>query len=99
MVSGETSPLSAEERERLGLYAQHFNDHEFDRLRDMLSAEVRLELVGRVQETGRKQVGNYFGNYSKRLDWRMMPGRVEDLGAILAFDLDATESGPAYFIL
>ena len=65
----------------------------------MLSAEVRLELAGRVQETGRKQVGNYFGNYSKRLDWRMMPGRVEGLGAILAFDLDATESGPAYFIL
>ena len=99
MVSGETSPLSEEERERLGLYAQRFNDHEFDRLRDMLSAEVRLELVGRVQETGRKQVGNYFGNYSKRLDWRMMPGRVEGLGAILAFDLDATENGPAYFIL
>ena len=29
----------------------------------------------------------------------MMPGRVEGLGAILAFDLDATESGPAYSIL
>ena len=44
--SADSSPLSAEERERLGLYAQHFNDHNFDRLRDMLSAEVRLELVG-----------------------------------------------------
>ena len=98
-ASGETSPLSPEQRERLGLYAQHFNDHEFDRLRDMLSAEVRLELVGRAQETGRKQVGNYFGNYSKRLDWRMMPGRIEGLGAILAFDLDDAESRPAYFIL
>ena len=29
----------------------------------------------------------------------MIPGRVEGLGAILAFDLDATENGPAYFIL
>ena len=57
MISGETSPLLAEERERLGLYVQHFNDHEFDRLRDMLSAEVRLELVGHVQETAANRLG------------------------------------------
>ena len=97
--AAETTPLTQEARERLGLYAQHFNDHKFDRLRDMLSAEVRLELVGRVQETGRKQVGNYFGNYANKLDWRMAPGRVEGLGAILAFDLEQANDGPAYFIL
>lgn len=98
-AAAETSPLTQEERRRLGLYAQHFNDHNFDRLRDMLSAEVRLELVGRVRENGRQQVGNYFGNYSKRLDWRMMPGRVEGRSAILAYDLEQTDSKPAYFIL
>lgn len=97
--AAQSSPLSPEERERLGLYAQHFNDHNFDRLRDMLSAEVRLELVGRVREAGRRQVGNYFGNYSKRLDWRMMPGRLEGRGAILAFDVEEETGQPAYFIL
>jgi len=96
---GEASPLSPEERERLGLYAQHFNDHNFDRLRDMLSAEVRLELVGRVRESGPERVGNYFGNYSKRRDWRIIPGRVEGRGAILAFDLELAQDHPAYFIL
>ena len=97
--AAETSPLTPEERQRLGLYAQHFNDHNFDRLRDMLSAEVRLELVGRVRETGQQQVGNYFGNYSKRLDWRMAPGWVEGRSAILAYDLEQGDSKPAYFIL
>ncbi|MDA0230490.1 MAG: sigma-70 family RNA polymerase sigma factor [Proteobacteria bacterium] len=97
--AADSSPLTREERQRLGLYAQHFNDHNFDKLRDMLSAEVRLELVGRVRETGRQQIGNYFGNYSKRRDWRMMPGLVEGRGAILAFDLEHAGSKPAYFIL
>jgi len=93
------APLSPESRRRLGLYARLFNDHSFDELRDMLSAEVRLELVGRVDAQGREKVGNYFGNYSRKLDWRMAPGQVEGRDAILVFDLTQPEERPAYFIL
>ena len=94
-----TEPLSQAERQQLSLYARHFNDHDFDRLRDMLSAEVRLELVSRTHMRGKKEVGNYFGNYARAQDWLMMPGRVEGQPAMLVFDQEDAESGPAYFIL
>ncbi len=93
------SPLSAEERQCLSQYAEHFNARNFDKLRDMLAAEVRLELVSRIEANGRKEVGNYYSNYDRVDDWLMMPGRVEGRPAILAFDPVDSASGPAYFIL
>ena len=93
------APLSDDERKRLRLYAQHFNEREFDRLRDMLSEEVRLELVSRVRQQGKTQVGNYYGNYARAHDWLMAPGRVEGRPAMLAFDPDNKAGGPVYFIL
>ena len=95
----QIAPLSQAEAQRLSLYARHFNDHDFDRLRDMLAEEVRLELVGRVNLKGRKQVGTYFGNYAHVHDLLMMPGQVEGHPAMLAFDRERVESGPIYFIL
>ena len=95
----QTEPLSQREKRLLSLYARHFNDHKFDQLRDMLSQEVRLELVSRVHLRGKKQVGTYFGNYARVHDWLMMPGRVEGHPAMLAFDHEDAGSGPAYFIL
>ena len=93
------SALSAEERQCLSQYAEHFNARNFDKLRDMLAAEVRLELVSRIEANGRKEVGNYYSNYDRVDDWLMMPGRVEGRPAILAFDPVDSASGPAYFIL
>ena len=93
------APLSAEERGRLSSYAEHFNARDFDRLRDMLAAEVRLDLVSRAEAHGRKGVGNYYSNYDRVYDWLMKPGQVEGRPAMLAFDPEDSASGPAYFIL
>ena len=92
-------PLADGEKRKLALYADCFNAHEFDRLRDMLSEEVRLELVAIEDRQGREGVGGYYSNYRKRLDWIMAPGSVEGRPAILAFDRDDPSGPPAYFIL
>jgi RNA polymerase sigma-70 factor (ECF subfamily) len=91
--------LSAAQREQLAGYARLFNAHDFDRLREMLSAEVRLDLVSVENRSGAEAVGGYFGNYQKKRDWLMAPGRVEGRMAILAFDPDDPSGPPKYFVL
>ncbi len=95
----EAKPLPAEQRRKLTAYADHFNAHEFDRLREMLTREVRLELVAMENRQGRAGVGGYYANYLKRLDWIMAPGSVEGRPAVLAFDPDDPAGPPQYFIL
>ncbi len=94
-----SEPLPPSDQEKLELYARCFNAHDFDQLRDMLSAEVRLELVSLERRQGREAVGGYYSNYSKRLDWIMAPGLVEGRAALLAFDREDPASPPIYFIL
>jgi RNA polymerase sigma-70 factor (ECF subfamily) len=91
--------LSESRARQLTLYARLFNERNFDQLRDMLSAEVRLDLVSRTRMAGKQEVGTYFGNYAKVSDWLMVPGRVEGRAALLAFDPDDTVAGPIYFVL
>lgn len=92
-------PLPRDEREKLAFYARCFNAHEFDLLRDMLSAEVRLELVWRERREGREGVGDYYSNYQIRDDWLMAPGCVEGTPAMLAFDRNDPSGPPVYFVL
>lgn len=92
-------PLTNEEKERLSLYSRFFNEREFDKLRDMLSQEVRLELVSRTHLKGKAEVSNYYSNYSNVFDWLMVPGLVEGRPAMLSFDPEDVVAGPAYFIL
>ncbi|RWQ21177.1 sigma-70 family RNA polymerase sigma factor [Mesorhizobium sp.] len=91
--------LSAAERLLLNAYIDRFNARDFDAVRDMLAEEVRLELVARTRLNGRKEVGTYFGNYSRVQDWRFVPGFVEDRPAILVRDPNDPKAPPAYFIL
>lgn len=95
----DPEPLPADERRKLAVYARCFNAHEFDRLRDMLSEEVRLELVTMDRRTGRKGVGGYYSNYQKSDDWLMAPGAVEGRPAMLAFDRADPSAPPLYFVL
>lgn len=80
-------------------YASLFNNHEFDQLRDMLTEDIRLEVVARERRHGREPVGNYFSNYAIALDWRLVPGQVEGRPAAIVFDRDRPQDPPAYFIL
>ncbi len=90
-------PLDASSRERLANYIDRFNARDFDALRNMLSAEVKLDLVSRVERRGKEDVGEYFSNYSKVFDWRLARGVIEDKDAIFVF-IDGAAS-PSYFVL
>ena len=91
-------PLSAPERARLAAYADRFNAHDFDAVRDMLAEDVRLELVSRARMRGH-EVHRYFGNYASVDDWRLVPGQVDGRPAILVCDPKEPEARPAYFVL
>lgn len=91
--------LSASQAAALAKYAALFNAHDFDGLREMLSEEVKLELVSVESREGKQQVSGYYTNYSKRDDWLMVPGLVEGSPAILSFDRDDPTGPPTYFIL
>lgn len=92
-------PLSADKIKALNRYASLFNAHDFDGLRDMLSEEVRLELVSVDRRAGKKKVSGYYSNYAKRDDWHMIAGQVEGNPALLAVDRNDPTGPPLYFIL
>jgi RNA polymerase sigma-70 factor (ECF subfamily) len=93
-------PVLAEpERSLLAAYVDRFNARDFDTLRDMLADEVRLELVNKLRLNGRREVGNYFGNYDRIDDWHLVPGLVDRRPAMLVRDPRDPSGTPAYFIL
>jgi RNA polymerase sigma-70 factor (ECF subfamily) len=89
--------LDAADRRRLMAYIEKFNARDFDALRDMLSDDVKLELVAHSERRGKVEVGGYFSNYAKLSDWHMTLGVVDSEQAIVVFLKD--ESLPSYFIL
>ncbi|MFL6650530.1 MAG: sigma-70 family RNA polymerase sigma factor [Sulfurifustaceae bacterium] len=91
--------LTEPERSLLAAYVDCFNARDFDAVRDMLSDEVRLQLVNKTQLSGRRDVGRYFHNYSLIHDWRLVPGFVDRRPAILVCDPDDPRARPAYFVL
>lgn len=91
--------LSTAERLLLDTYIDRFNARDFDAVRDMLADEVRLELVARTRLNGRREVGTYFGNYSRVQDWHLVPGFVENRPVILVRDPNDPTGRPTYFIL
>jgi RNA polymerase sigma-70 factor, ECF subfamily len=91
--------LSKADRDRLGAYVAHFNARDFDAIRAMIADDVRLDLVNRTRLNGKAEVARYFGNYSKAVDWHLVPGLVEGRPAMLVFDPGEPASGPKYFVL
>lgn len=91
--------LSDTERAQLDAYVAHFNARDFDAIRAMIAADVRLELVNKTRMRGKAEVSRYFGNYSGVGDWHLVPGLVEGRPAILVFDPNAREAPPKYFML
>jgi len=91
--------LGEAERLRLADYADRFNAHDFDGIRDMLAADVALELVGRARLNGRNAVGRYFGNYAAVADWHFTPGLVDGTPALLVRHPAEPAGPPFYFVL
>lgn len=91
--------LSDGERARLSTYIEYFNTRNFDAVRELLANEVRLDLVSRLQWSGKHQVSNYVSNYSTRFDWHLGIGLVEGRPAVIATDPAGSPDKPLYFIL
>lgn len=91
--------LSAGESERLAFYIDRFNARDFDALRERLADDVRAELVGEVTMRGRREVSNYFGNYSREDRWQLAPGLVEGRQAALVLERGGGLTRPAWFVL
>jgi RNA polymerase sigma-70 factor, ECF subfamily len=91
--------LSDADRTRLNAYVGHFNARDFDAIRAMIADDVRLELVNHTRLKGKAAASNYYGNYSKISDWRLVTGQVEGRPAILVFDPNEPNGRAKYFML
>lgn len=92
-------PLDPHQSKLLRSYVDHFNAHDFDRVRDLLSAEVRLELVSVETREGKARVSGYYQNYAMQSDWHLSAGLLEGRLAILVRNRDTPQGAPIYFIL
>jgi RNA polymerase sigma-70 factor, ECF subfamily len=91
--------LTEPERLLLAKYVDRFNARDFDAIREMMTEEVRLELVNRTRMNGKREVGRYFHNYSNVDDWRFVPGLVDRRPALLVRDPRDPSAPPVYFVL
>jgi len=87
-----TSPLVAR-------YAALFNARDWDAVRAMLADDVRLDLVSRVQRSGRRDVGNYVDRYSAIDDWWLAPAWLDGREVIAVYRRRGADGAPPdYFI-
>ena len=77
-------------------YIQLFNARDWDGVRAMLADDVRCDVVSRAQRRGRREVGQYTGNYDGAADWYLQPA-VLDGREVIAVSRGAG-GAPAYFI-
>jgi len=95
---GNRAALSPAEQRLLRRYVDLFNARDFDMLRTMLAADVRLDLVNRLQLQG-AGVGEYFGRYGQAKGWRAWPGLVEGRPAVLIQQHERSDARPDYFVV
>ena len=73
-------PTARSASPEIARYAALFNARDWDAVRAMLAEDVRLDLVARVQRTGRAEVESYFTNYDKVDDWHLVALRQRVVG-------------------
>jgi RNA polymerase sigma-70 factor (ECF subfamily) len=95
---GRHAVLPDAERRLLQRYVDLFNARDFDTLREMLAADVRLDLVNRLRLQG-AAVGEYFTRYGQSQGWTAWPGLVEGRPAVLIRQPGGVEARPDYFVV
>ena len=99
-VEADAPVLDTREQALLARYVDRFNARDFDTVRSMLTAEVRVDLIARAKLGGTGQPSvTYFTRYDEQSDWRLRSGLVEGRPAILVYDLQEDPTQPAYFML
>ena len=78
-------------------YAALFNARDWDGVRALLADDVKLDLVSRMQRSGRHHVSSYFTNYDGISGWHLLPARLDgrEVIAVLRAPDDAR---PGYFM-
>jgi RNA polymerase sigma-70 factor (ECF subfamily) len=78
---------SEEMSQLLHLYVDRFNRRDWDGLRELISADARLQVADRF--VGRLSDSPYFARYDKIANWRMAVGEVDGRLAIITLRSDA----------
>jgi RNA polymerase sigma-70 factor (ECF subfamily) len=81
-ASAPPRPATPEMSRLLKLYVERFNRRDWDGLRELISADARLQVADRF--SGRIADSPYFGRYEKIADWRMALGEVDGDVAIVS---------------
>ena len=76
----------------LHLYVDRFNRRDWDGLRELISADARLQVADRF--VGRLSDSPYFGRYEKIAGWRMALGEVDGRAAIISLRADGDRWTP-----
>jgi RNA polymerase sigma-70 factor, ECF subfamily len=86
--SSTVRAATAETSQLLHLYVERFNRRDWDGLRELISADARLQVADRF--SGRLVDSPYFGRYEKQtVAWRMTLGTIDGESAIVALRQDA----------
>ena len=98
---GAAQPLlSAADQQLLAAYAARFNARDWEGLRDLLAANVRLDLVGRRKPRQVERGGEYFGNYARTRALRMAPTWLEGRPALwMETQADEGAGAHGYFVV
>jgi len=87
------APSSVELSQLLHLYVERFNQRDWDGLRELISADARLEVVDRF--SGRLTESPYFSRYDRlTFEWRTALGVVDGDPAIVMLHRDAAGWAP-----
>jgi len=78
-------------------YVALFNAREWDTVRAMLADDVRLDLVSRLQRSGRRDVSEYFTNYDLVHDWHLVPAWLDGI-EVVAVLRSSGDLRPSYFV-
>jgi len=84
---------NAEVAQLLRLYVERFNQRDWNGVRELVSADARLQVADRF--LGAVSDSPYFGNYERwPVEWRMALGEVDGEPAIIRLHLDNSEWTP-----
>ena len=91
--------IPSDQRALLSKYIDRFNARDFERIREMLADEVKLELVQRERRSGKPAVSGYVANYAHFDDWKLALGIVDGRPAIVVGTPGDLSGKIDYFIL
>jgi RNA polymerase sigma-70 factor (ECF subfamily) len=94
-----TPVLSHAMRLRLFVYVESFKIGDFDTVRAMLTEDVKLDLVGKLQKQGKSKVNEYYGAYAAAKRWAFSAAIVDGRPAMIVYDREVSLDEPAYFVV